>query len=75
MNVVRLATPNLKDVPNSLRNLAEVFEEGDEFQAEHAIVVAVDADGELRTYGYGAVGNRAHEIGVLQMAIIQMAAY
>jgi len=71
MKVIPIGTPNLLDVPASLRRLAEMLESGDEPGAMHAIVVAVDGSGEIRVYGYGKVGTRAHEVGTLQMAVFQ----
>ncbi len=73
MKVIPIGTPNLKDVPASLRRLAEMLESGDEPEAMHAIVVAVDGYGEIRVYGYGEVGARAHEVGTLQMAVLKLA--
>jgi len=73
MKVIPIGTPNLKDVPASLRRLAEMLENGEEPEAMHAIVVAVDGFGEIRVYGYGAVGTRAHEVGTLQMAALKLA--
>ena len=70
--IVPIGTPNLKDVPASLRMLAEQIESGIVPEAEHIIVVAM-TDGDMAVYGYGTVENRAHEIGCLQMAIIKMA--
>lgn len=70
MNVVKLETPNLKNVPQSLRLLADLMERGEVLAAEHAIVVVSGANGEIEVYGYGSVGNTAHEIGVLHMAIL-----
>ena len=61
MKLIPIGTPNLKDVPASLRRLADMLEKGDEPEAMHAIIVAVDGYGEIRVYGYGAVGVRAHE--------------
>lgn len=73
MKVIPIGTPNLKDVPDSLRLLAEMLENGKEPEAMHAIVVAVDVHGEIRVYGYGAVGGTAHEVGTLQMAVLKLA--
>lgn len=73
MKVIQLGTPNLKDVPASLRRLAELLESGEEPEACHAIVVAVDGYGEIRVYGYGEVGTRANEIGTLYTAILKLA--
>lgn len=73
MKVVKLEQPNLRDVPASLRRLAQQMEDGTVNAATHAIVVAVDANGEIEVYGYGDIGNRAHEVGVLQMAAMSLA--
>ena len=73
MKLIPIGTPNLKDVPASLRRLADMLEKGDEPEAMHAIVVAVDGYGEIRVYGYGAVGVRAHEVGTLYMAALKLA--
>ena len=46
MNLIPIGVPNLKDVPDSLRRLADMLEKGDEPRAMHAMVVAVDVDGD-----------------------------
>ena len=73
LKVIPIGTPNLKDVPASLRMLAEKIESGDLPGAVHAIVVAVDADEAITIYGYGEVGTRAHAVGTLQMAVVNLA--
>jgi hypothetical protein len=73
LKVIPIGTPNLKDVPASLRMLAEKIESGDLPEAVHAIVVAVDADEAITIYGYGEVGTRAHTVGTLQMAVVNLA--
>ncbi len=73
MKVIQIGTPNLKDVPASLRMLADMIEAGKESDVTHAIIVAVDGNGEIRVYGYGAIGDRAHEIGTLYMAALKLA--
>jgi hypothetical protein len=70
--IVPIGTPNLKEVPASLRMLAEQIESGKVPKAEHVIIVAV-SDGDMQIYGYGTVENRAHEIGCLHMAILKLA--
>ena len=70
--IVPIGTPNLMDVPASLRMLADKMESTDEPNADHVIVVSMTG-GDMRIYGYGAVEGRAHEIGCLHMAIIKMA--
>jgi hypothetical protein len=75
MKVVRIPAPNLKYVPDSLRRLADMMESGLEPKAAHAIVVAVDEEGVINVYGYGACGPLAHEIGVLHMAAAKMIHY
>lgn len=72
MNIVEIETNNLMDVPASLRRLADMLERGEEPSAIHVIVVSVDGYGEIRVYGYGAVGARAHEIGTLHMAALKL---
>jgi hypothetical protein len=73
MKVVQIGTPNLKDVPASLRLLADGIEEGEEPEAVHVIVVAVDGSGDIRVYGYGEVGTSENEIGTLFKAALKMA--
>ena len=76
VEVVRFPTPNLKDVPASLRRLADFLESesAQELQITHAIVVASsNVTGDLNVYGYGSIENRAHEVGILQMASLQLA--
>lgn len=72
LKVIPIGTPNLQDVPASLRRLADMIEAGTEPKADHAIVVAM-TDGNIAIYGYGNVGDRAHEAGCLQMAVIKLA--
>lgn len=69
--IVPIGTPNLMDVPASLRMLADKMESSDEPNADHVIVIAMK-DGDMMIYGYGTVEGRAHEIGCLHMAIIKM---
>ena len=73
VNVVDIPTPDLMDVPASLRRLADLIESGEEPAYTHAIVVCESDDGRMRLYGYGKVGDRAREIGTLYMAALQMA--
>ena len=73
MQVVKLDTPNLRDVPASLRLLADKIESGEVPTSVHAIVVSEDENGELDLYFYGSVGRVANEVGMLQMAVIKMA--
>ena len=73
MKLVELKQPNLMDVPAGLRRLADQMDRGEAGKAVHAIVVAVDANGELDCYGFGEVGDRAHETGLLQLGVIHMA--
>jgi hypothetical protein len=72
MKVIELETPNLMDVPASLRKLADMLESGEEPESMHAIVVSVDGFGEIRVYGYGKVGTRANEIGTLFQAALKL---
>ena len=64
LKAVPIGTPNLRDVPDALRRLADRLEVGDERPTTHAIVVLVDEHGEIRVYGYGDVGNRANVLRV-----------
>lgn len=73
MKVVDIGTPNLKDVPESLHNLAHEMENGDMPPAVHAIVVWRDDEGNLYTHGSGEIGPAQHEVGMLYMAAMQMA--
>lgn len=73
MNVTPIGTPNLKDVPGSLRRLADLIESGTEGKIVRAIVIAVDDEGEIITYGYGEIGTRDQETGTIFMAAIKMA--
>ena len=66
--LVQIGTPNLRDVPASLRRLADQIEAGECPAAEAAIVVAVDPDEEITIYGYGSVGSVAAVIGNLFLA-------
>lgn len=72
LSIVQLGVPNLNDVPDSLRRLADAMERGEEPAAVHAMIVAVDEAGGMVTYGYGAVGNAASEVGLLHMAAMQI---
>lgn len=73
LNVVQLGVPNLKAVPESLRALADAIDRGDQPEAVHCLVVALDEHGEISIYAYGKVGDRAHEVGTLYMASMQLA--
>lgn len=72
-NIIPIPTYNLKDVPASLRRLADGLEQGEDPEAVHAMVVAVGHSDEMRIYGYGEVGTLAHEVGTLQMAALKLA--
>jgi len=71
--LVTLPTINFANVPAALRNLADLIERGDSPASAHCIVVSEGEDGEIALYGYGQVGTRATEVGLLQMAVIAMA--
>ena len=71
-NIVPIGTPNLRDVPNMLRRLADMMESGEVDKAVHAIVVTDDDVGKVDVYGYGNVGALTNEIGLLQMAVIKL---
>ena len=73
MNVVNLGQPNLRDVIESLRLLADKMETGEVEASSHAIVVSESPDGNVELYGYGDIGDIKSEIGLLQIAIIKMA--
>jgi hypothetical protein len=73
MKVVELRKTNLTDVPACLRVLADKMENGDVRPSAHCIVVSEGPDGGIDLYGYGEVGTRATEVGLLQMAVVQMA--
>jgi hypothetical protein len=73
LKIVSLPQPDLMNVPASLRRLADQMEIGEMMGAVRALVVAVDANGELSIFGYGEVGDRASEVGLLYMAAIEMA--
>lgn len=73
MKVVELKNHNLVDVPLNLRKLAGQMEDGTVPASLHCIVISEDADGEISVYGYGEIGTRANEVGLLQMAAIQLA--
>ena len=70
--LVPIGTPNLMDVPAALRRLAGELESGDEPGAVCALVVLVDADGEIVINGYGKVGTAATIIGNLHLAMMQL---
>lgn len=53
LKVVPIGTPNLKEVPNNLRALADRLESGDYQQAAAAIAIVIGEDGDMRIYGYG----------------------
>lgn len=72
MNVVKLGQPNLRDVVESLRMLADKMEKGEVPAAVHAIVVAETQDGAIYTFGYGDVGDMKSEVGLLHVASIKM---
>jgi len=71
LNVVKLDNTNLMDIPAMLRKLADEIEQKPE-TAEHAIVVLAREDGSVEARGYGKVGDRAHEVGVLEFAKLQL---
>ena len=72
VNIVKLNTPNLMDIAASLRKLSDRIASG-EIDAYEVIAVVVDKDGMLSTYGHGAIGTVAHDVGVLYMAALHMA--
>lgn len=73
MKIVKLGQPNLRDVIESLRKLADLMEAGQVPVAVHAIIVTEAEDGMIYTYGYGDVGDMKSEIGLLHLASIKMA--
>jgi hypothetical protein len=73
LSLVELKQPSLSDVPASLRELADQIERGDVPPSVHCIVVSELEEGEIELYGYGAVGLRSTEVGLLQMAVLKMA--
>lgn len=75
MKVVELRNLNLADVPACLRALADKIEKGEAPESAHCIVVSECPDGEITLYGYGEIGTRATEVGLLQMAVLKMALY
>ena len=73
LNVVTLNQPDLMNVPESLRRLAGQMESGEVNAAVHVAVVAEDANGEINTYGYGAISGTVKEVvGLLHMAAFKM---
>lgn len=50
------------------------MEKDKEHEAVYAMVVTVNAAGQLRVYSYGEHATMLHEIGVLQMAIQELCA-
>ena len=63
--IVQIGTPNLRDVPEALRRLADQIDAGECEAAESAIVVLVDQNGDRGVYGYGAIGTTAAVVGNL----------
>ena len=69
MKIVSLDQLNLMDIPGCLHRLADNLESN----VSHAIIILENNQGDLQVFGYGEVGNRAQEVGTLNMAALQMA--
>lgn len=72
MNIIELKKPSLMEVTSRLRYLADQMENGEVEKAVHIIVIAVGEDGKIHNYGFGQIGDTAHEIGTLFAAAIQL---
>lgn len=72
MGVVKLDVPNLRDVPQMLRKLADDIESGKQPQSRHTIVVNVTPDGGLVVYGFGDVETLPTEVGLLHLAALKI---
>lgn len=75
MKIVEINRPNLKDVPKSMRMLAELIESGKEPNSTHAIVVSIDENHDIHIYEYGASNTIEHAIGVLWRVITKLSNY
>lgn len=73
MKVVELRQQNLTNVPACLRALADKMAKGDVPPSAHCIVVSEGPDGEIMLYGYGEIGVRSTEVGLLHLAALKMA--
>lgn len=65
MEIVKLPQPNLRDVPNGLRLLADLIEKGEAPKAKHAIVILTDTDNGKTFYSYGDSVTWEHVAGVM----------
>lgn len=68
--LVNLDIPNLRDCSEMLHRLAD---DAQRLKAVHTIVVMETEDGKLDIRGYGDVKDTTSEIGLLQMAILELA--
>lgn len=66
--LVPIGAPNLRDVPASLRRLADQLESGEQPAAEAAIVVLVEASKNLQVYPMGSALSDAAVVGTLHFA-------
>jgi hypothetical protein len=67
LRVVDLPVPDLRNVAEGLRLLADRIEDG-EIIAESAQVITSDQHGELMIFCYGSVGTFANQIGIFELA-------
>lgn len=72
MKIVELNKPNLKNVPQSMRRLAELIEGEDEPNSKHAVVISVDDENDIHVYEYGETNTRDHVIGLLFRTITKL---
>lgn len=65
MEIVKLNTPNLRDVPAGLRRLADQMEAGQVPAAKHAVVIITTEDNEKTFYLYGETVTYEHVAGLM----------
>lgn len=72
-NVVQMQQkPNIKDVPNSLRRLADDMEAGRESSPEYALMLC-EKDSEMTMYLYGDELEIRQVVGILSIAAANLA--
>lgn len=74
--LVELNRPNLRDIPQMLRRMADAIEAGDHGDVTAVVAVALEATGGGRpvVFGFGDT-NDIHSIGVLQLGVSFLVAH
>jgi hypothetical protein len=73
VKLIELKQPNLRDVPDNMELVAQKIRDGLYGPVNHAICVLESPDGDLEIVTLGDCGSLANEMGVLNLAALQLA--